>query len=119
MLVTLRDAYGNPSDKLTRRQVDIRATGPELVSFSPTVSNRFRCAQVTPTQMQLLIHHVVKTHLVSMPQKPRIQMNIHYMRSSERQGRRDKHGSVHGPDLCSCMQGESWEGSQLEMYDSD
>lgn len=42
VLVTLRDRYGNPSDKLTGSDVDIRAVGPDLVSFSATAPNRFR-----------------------------------------------------------------------------
>ncbi|CAL8470626.1 g10168 [Coccomyxa elongata] len=41
VLVTLRDAFGNTSYKLSGRQVEIQASGPELVSFSPTAPNRF------------------------------------------------------------------------------
>lgn len=42
VLVMLRDAFGNPSDKLTGREVHIHASGPELVTFLPSAPNRFR-----------------------------------------------------------------------------
>jgi len=47
VLVALRDAFGNSSDLLNGRHVDICAAGPELVSFSPSAPNRFKCAPDT------------------------------------------------------------------------
>lgn len=44
VLVSLRDAFGNPSELLAGRQVHVCAAGPELISFSASAANRFKCA---------------------------------------------------------------------------